>query len=77
MARTTQSFTLTSPDFTDGGPLRQSSAFTRFGCQGDNIAPTLNWQGVPAGTVSFALAMNDYDAPLAGGFKHWIVYNIP
>jgi hypothetical protein len=48
-----------------------------YGCQGDNIAPTLNWQEVPAGTASFALAVNDYDAPIAGGFKHWIVYNIP
>jgi len=32
---------------------------------------------VPAGTKSFVLLMSDYDAPVAGGFHHWIVYNIP
>lgn len=33
--------------------------------------------GVPSGTAGFALAVTDYDAPVAGGFHHWIVYNIP
>jgi Raf kinase inhibitor-like YbhB/YbcL family protein len=37
----------------------------------------LNWKNVPAGTKSFVLLMSDYDAPVAGGFHHWIVYNIP
>lgn len=72
-----QPFTITSPNFTEDGPLPQSSAFNRFGCGGKNIAPTLNWQGAPAGTASFALEVTDYDAPVAGGFHHWIVYNIP
>jgi Raf kinase inhibitor-like YbhB/YbcL family protein len=70
-------FTLTSPDFTDGGQLPQSVEFNAAGCHGQNIAPTLNWSGVPQGTASFALAVNDYDAPVAGGFHHWILYNIP
>lgn len=73
----TQPFTLTSPDFREDGPLPPSSALNRFGCRGKNIAPTLHWTGVPSGTVSFALTMTDYDAPVAGGFHHWIVYNIP
>lgn len=70
-------FTLTSPNFSDGARLATRFAFNQFGCPGRNIAPLLNWQGVPAGTEGFAFALNDYDAPVAGGFHHWIVYNIP
>ena len=70
-------FTITSPDFRDGGPLPQKTEFNQFGCTGSNIAPQLNWTNVPAGTQSFAMLMSDYDAPVAGGFHHWIVYNIP
>ena len=47
------------------------------GCSGQNLAPTLHWYNVPAGTKSFAFAITDVDAPVAGGFHHWIVYNIP
>src|SRR6266581_8920435 len=70
-------FTLTSPDFHDGGPLPQRSEFNKFGCHGANIAPELDWVGVPQGTHGFALTVTDYDAPVATGFHHWIVYNIP
>ena len=70
-------FTITSPDFRDGGPLSQKNEFNQTGCIGSNIAPELNWTNVPAGTRSFAMLMSDYDAPLAGGWEHWIVYNIP
>lgn len=73
----TTPFTLTSPDFTPNGPLSRRAEYNHFGCTGKNIAPRLNWRGVPAGTAGFALVMNDYDAPIAGGFHHWIVYNIP
>lgn len=70
-------FTITSPDFADGGALPFSTEFNAFGCHGQNIAPTLNWTNVPKGTQSFALEVTDYDAPLAGGWHHWIEYNIP
>jgi Raf kinase inhibitor-like YbhB/YbcL family protein len=71
-------FTITSPDFQDGGPLPVSSEFGEgFGCHGQNIAPELDWRNVPSKTESFAMLMTDYDAPVAGGFHHWIVYNIP
>jgi len=73
-----QPFTLSSPDFRDGGPLPSSSEYGGgFGCNGEDIAPTLKWKNVPAQTSSFALLMNDVDAAVAGGFHHWIVYNIP
>jgi Raf kinase inhibitor-like YbhB/YbcL family protein len=70
-------FTITSPDFTECGPLPHRSELDRFGCNGHNLAPTLHWTGVPPGTASLALTMTDYDAPIAGGFHHWVVYNIP
>ena len=76
-AATTRPFTITSPIFSDGARLPTRTAFNRLGCPGKNVAPVLHWQGVPAGTESFAFALNDYDAPVAGGFHHWIVYNIP
>ncbi len=72
-----QPFTLSSPDFHDGGPLPKSSEFNKFGCTGPNIAPELNWVGVPQGTKGFAFTITDYDAPVTYGFHHWIVYNIP
>ncbi len=74
---TLHTFTITSPDFHDGGPLSQRNEINKFGCTGSNIAPELNWTNVPAGTQSFAMLLSDYDAPVAGGFHHWIVYNIP
>ena len=69
-------FTITSPAFQDGGPLSPKQELNQFGCTGSNIAPQLDWTNVPAGTKSFVLLMSDYDAPIAGGFHHWIVYNI-
>jgi Raf kinase inhibitor-like YbhB/YbcL family protein len=42
-------------------------------CDGGNISPPLGWSGVPAGTVVLALIVDDPDA---GGFIHWVVYDI-
>jgi phosphatidylethanolamine-binding protein (PEBP) family uncharacterized protein len=57
--------------------LQQASTGEASAVLGENIAPTLNWDSVPPQTSSFALVMNDVDAAVAGGFHHWIVYNIP
>ena len=70
-------FTISSPDFHDGGPLSRKAELNQFGCTGSNVAPELNWTNVPAGTKSFVMLMSDYDAPVDAGFHHWIVYNIP
>jgi Raf kinase inhibitor-like YbhB/YbcL family protein len=72
-----QPFTLRSPGFKDGGRLPASTEGNLGGCGGRNSAPILSWSGVPAGTRSFALTLLDPDAPIAGGFRHWVVYNIP
>ncbi len=50
---------------------------TRYTCDGENVSPALSWRGAPAETRSFALIMDDPDAPGASGFTHWAVYNIP
>lgn len=48
----------------------------KFTGDGENVSPELSWSGVPAGAKSFALVMDDPDAP-AGTWVHWVVYDIP
>ncbi len=43
---------------------------------GEDVAPPLEWSGVPEGTRSFAVVCHDPDAPLVDGFTHWVAYNI-
>lgn len=65
------SLTLTSPSFKN-----QQSIPLRFSREGGNISPTVEWRDAPAGTKSYALVVEDPDAP-RGTFRHWAVYNIP
>lgn len=48
----------------------------KYACTGRNISPGLSWGEPPAGTQSFALIMDDPDAPM-GTWVHWVLYNIP
>jgi Raf kinase inhibitor-like YbhB/YbcL family protein len=70
-AGTAGSFDLTSPAFSSGGPIPQ-----KYTCQGEDISPALAWGDPPAGTKSFALIVDDPDAP-GGTWVHWLVYNLP
>ena len=45
-------------------------------CEGADLSPALEWEGEPAGTKSFALIMDDPDAP-AGVWNHWLLFDIP
>lgn len=67
-------FELSSPAFADGGPIP-----VMYTCDGDDVSPPLEWKGLPPGTLTVALVMDDPDAvPVAGHvWDHWIVYNIP
>jgi Raf kinase inhibitor-like YbhB/YbcL family protein len=47
----------------------------RYTCDADNSSPELHWSNAPAKTKSFALVIDDIDAPQ--GFCHWVVYHIP
>jgi Raf kinase inhibitor-like YbhB/YbcL family protein len=64
-------FTIESQAFPAGGTIPQE-----FTCEGANYSPALTWTGVPAGTKSFALIMDDPDAP-GGVWNHWLLWNIP
>jgi hypothetical protein len=68
-------FTLTTPDFHDGGSIPMAQVFN--GCGGGNHSPALSWSGEPAGTQSFAVTMYDPDAPTGSGWWHWTAFNIP
>lgn len=47
----------------------------KYTCQGQDISPHLTWGEPPEGTQSFALIMDDPDAP-GGMFTHWVLFNI-
>ena len=73
-------FTLTNPDFAnmEGCSKDMASSCAVFPrdlasyMQGPNISPELHWNGVPAGTMSFALILQD----LTNGNAHWAIWNI-
>lgn len=68
--------TLTSPSFVDGGRIP-----TRFTCEGIDTSPRLEWSGAPVETRSFALIVDDPDAPDPAKpqrtYVHWVLYDIP
>lgn len=70
------SFTLTSPAFAAGHDIPID-----YTCEAADVSPPLNWSGIPAGTQSLALIMDDPDAPDPAAPKmtwvHWVLYNIP
>jgi Raf kinase inhibitor-like YbhB/YbcL family protein len=49
----------------------------RHTSNGEDVAPALEWSGVPEGTKAFAVVVHDPDAPLVDGFTHWVAYGIP
>jgi Raf kinase inhibitor-like YbhB/YbcL family protein len=73
---TAAGLTLRSTAFTEGGSIPQ-----RYTCEGQDTAPPLAWAGAPAGTKSFALIVDDPDAPDPKAPKrtwvHWVLYDIP
>jgi Raf kinase inhibitor-like YbhB/YbcL family protein len=53
----------------------------RYTCEGEDVSPPLSWTGVPPGTGSLALIVDDPDAPDPSApqrtYVHWVLYNIP
>lgn len=70
-------FTVTTPDFHNGGTIPMAQVFNAFGCTGSDHSPTISWSGAPAATQSYAVTMYDPDAPTGSGWWHWTVFNIP
>jgi Raf kinase inhibitor-like YbhB/YbcL family protein len=65
------SITLTSPAFADRGHLAP-----KYTCDGPGVSPPLAWSGVPQGTRTLALIVDDPDAP-GGTWVHWVLYDLP
>jgi hypothetical protein len=67
---------LTSPAFAPNGDIPEE-----YTCDGKDLAPPLEWSGAPAGTRSFAIIVDDPDAPDPQAPKtiwvHWVLYDIP
>jgi len=63
-------FSLASGAFPNGAAMPK-----RFAQEGENQSPPLFWQGAPENTQSFALIVEDPDAP-SGTRRHWAIYNI-
>jgi len=70
------SLSLTSPAFKHQGGIPR-----RHTCEGEDVSPALSWTGAPEGTKSFALVVDDPDAPDPAAPKvvwvHWVLYDIP
>lgn len=68
--------TLSSTAFTHQGPIPK-----QYTCEGDDVSPSLAWTDPPAGTKSFALIVDDPDAPDPKAprmtWVHWVLYNLP
>lgn len=66
---------LTSPAFDPGQHIPHE-----YTCDGDDVSPPLEWEGIPLGTQSLALIVDDPDAPDPAAPKmtwvHWILYNL-
>ena len=69
-------FKLTSSAFSSNGSIP-----SKYTCEGDESSPPLEWSDSPSGTKSFALIVDDPDAPDPARpqrtFVHWVVFNIP
>ncbi len=48
----------------------------RYSKDGGNVSPPIQWTDAPRNTRSFAVVVEDPDAP-KGIFRHWAVYNVP
>lgn len=68
--------TLTSSAFTSGSAIPQ-----QYTCEGTDLSPPLFWSGMPTGTKSFTLIVDDPDAPDPAAprmtWVHWVLYNLP
>jgi Raf kinase inhibitor-like YbhB/YbcL family protein len=69
-------FTITSPAFQNEQPIP-----AKYTSDGPDVSPPLVWQGIPEGTKSLALIVDDPDAPDPKAPKttwvHWVLTDIP
>lgn len=63
---------VTSSAFQPGGAIPD-----KYSAYHQGVALPVSWSGAPGGTQSFALLIEDPDAPAPQPFVHWVVYDIP
>ncbi|HET7202469.1 MAG TPA: YbhB/YbcL family Raf kinase inhibitor-like protein [Steroidobacteraceae bacterium] len=67
---------ITSPAFQHGAAIP-----ARHTCEGADVSPPLQWGGLPSGTRSLVLIVDDPDAPDPRAPKrtwvHWVLANLP
>ena len=67
---------ITSPMFAQSEEIP-----SKYTCDGKDISPAIEWSGLPEGTRSIALIVDDPDAPDPAAprmtWVHWVLYNIP
>lgn len=70
------SIKITSTAFQPGGSIP-----SKYTCEDRDLSPPLAWSGAPPGTKTFALIVDDPDAPDPAKpqrvYVHWVVYNLP
>jgi len=69
-------FAIESSVFQQGGSIPR-----RYTCDAEDVSPPLRWSGAPDKTRSFALIVDDPDAPDPAAPKrvyvHWVLYDVP
>jgi Raf kinase inhibitor-like YbhB/YbcL family protein len=69
-------FAIESSVFQHGGAIPR-----RYTCDAEDVSPPLRWSGAPDKTQSFALIVDDPDAPDPAAPKrvyvHWVLYDVP
>jgi Raf kinase inhibitor-like YbhB/YbcL family protein len=69
------SIRITSTAFQPGGAIP-----SKYTCEDRDLSPPLEWSGAPPGTKTFALIVDDPDAPDPAKpqrvYVHWVVYNL-
>src|SRR5687768_10992738 len=69
-------FSLVSAAFAPDGAVPRKHT-----CEGEDVSPPLSWSGAPEGTKSFAIVVDDPDAPDPAKprvvWVHWVLYDIP
>ena len=62
---------ISSTSFENNGPIP-----AKYSCEGKEVSPPLLINNIPSGVKSLAIILHDPDAPMQGGFTHWVVWNI-
>jgi Raf kinase inhibitor-like YbhB/YbcL family protein len=71
MGEQKMAFKLTSTAF-----IHEASIPSKYTCDGNDVSPPLEWSDPPTDAQSFAIIMDDPDAPV-GTWIHWVLYDLP